>query len=215
MEQKFQLTPVTHSMIPKDPYPTPPHHLRIVCRYQPKEAIAGNNMRLKAHESSFSFIELIVSITIIIIFASLGLAYYNNLIEQTKLDQETKRFVDTLELAKTKAASGDSSLCQGNVTPYIERYVVNVNPTGYQFYPICVAGTPVAIKYDAASNINIETTPAIPLYIDFYPLLTTPIPDSCVIIKNTNLNKCNYVGVNSSGNIADNSCQACSSCVCP
>lgn len=162
----------------------------------------------------FSLIEVLISISIIIIFSGMGMVYYNNFTEQKKLDQETKRFTDTLELAKVKSSSGDTSLCQGvETTPMIKKYSVDVNTTSYKLAPECLTGTPVPLNYEVPNNIQIGVTGA-PQRISFDPQMIQIAP-ICLFFKNISLNKCTYVNVEKTGIISDGVCSTCTGCVCP
>ena len=57
----------------------------------------------------FTLIELLIVISVILLFSGLSLAAYNNFNEEKKLEAETRKFVEVLELAKKKVISGDKT----------------------------------------------------------------------------------------------------------
>lgn len=169
------------------------------------------NKQLKC---GFTLLELIIVISIILLFGGLTLAYYNNFSEDQKLTSTATKFADVLELAKKKAGSGDTSMCAiaVGITPAVEKYTVSISSTtAYNFAPNCTATAATSQSYQTESGVVFQTVP-FPT-IDFKPL-TGGATSSCVEIKNNNNSKCRYVKIETSGAICDGTC-TCGACVCP
>lgn len=161
---------------------------------------------------SFTLIELLVAIGVIAIFTGIALASYNQFTEQKKLDQVSKQFVNVLELAKTKTSAGDNSLCTGVSDPQVSKFSVNINgQTSYQLLPTCQRGTSEAVNYQTEANVVFLNVPP-SVNIDFQPVVGGITEEKCLVIKNTNTNKCACVKINTSGVIEDNTCSDCSTC---
>lgn len=164
-------------------------------------------------KSAFTLLELIIVISIILLFGGLTLAYYNNFTEDQKLTSTASKFVDVLELAKKKAGSADTSMCASvaGITPAVEKYTVSENSnTSYRLAPNCTATSPTNQDYQTESGVIFQSFPN---PIDFKPL-TGGATSTCIVIKNNSNAKCRYVKVETSGAICDDVC-TCGSCVCP
>ena len=61
------------------------------------------------NKKSFTLIELLIVVSVIILFSGLSIAYYNNFTNEKKLEAGANKVYDTLELAKKKTSSGDLS----------------------------------------------------------------------------------------------------------
>jgi prepilin-type N-terminal cleavage/methylation domain-containing protein len=105
----------------------------------------------------FTFIELLVVIAIILMISGISLAYYNTFADDKKLDSETRRLIDVLELAKKKAAAGDDS-CDALIPPQnLTGYQVVISSNGYTLQQCC--GTSGACSATTTlSTYTIDTT---------------------------------------------------------
>src|SRR3990167_11393660 len=86
-------------------------------------------MSQQIKEKGFSLIELIIVISIIIIFSGFSLAAYNNFNEDRRLDEEASKLVDVFNLAAKKSAAGeiDSVYCTGIFHGYITKLSPQTN----------------------------------------------------------------------------------------
>jgi len=163
-------------------------------------------------KSSFTLIELLVVIGIIIIFASVSLPSYNNFTAKKRLEAQTEKVADVLELTKKKANSSDYSQCGGpNITPKLgDKFsFVITSSTEYKIIPDCLTGTPYPIQYQTKNNIEFPTPT---IQVDF-KTLNGGSNASCFVLKNTKTTSCRYVKISQSSLIEEDSCN-CSSC-CP
>lgn len=177
--------------------------------------ISINNQQLTINNLNlgFTLIEIIISISIITLLSGMAIVQYDNLSEQKKLDYETKRFVDTLELAKVKAAAGDSSLCTGTaIIPEVQGYSVSLSASSFQLAPHCIVGTPQPVNYQIDPKVEIIVTPVSP--INFFSN-SSGATTSCVNVKIRTSSKCNYIKVEQSGLISNNACVSGCPCSCP
>lgn len=89
---------------------------------------------------AFTFIELLVSVSVIILFSSMVLAYYNQQTAYKRLDQDTDKLIDVLELAKKKAIAGDvGTRTDCNFYGYTVTFAVS--NTAYTLWISCKDGT--------------------------------------------------------------------------
>lgn len=148
---------------------------------------------------SFTLIELIITTSIILLFAGMALGYYNAFTEEKALGSSISKAQNALELAKKKANSGDISQCVVNPgqTTGISGYMFSIaDSTTFQISPQCLLGTPNAISYKIEKNNTISITGIQPIV--FYSL-SNRATESCIIITNTSLNKSEYIKIQKSG----------------
>jgi len=158
---------------------------------------------------SFTLIELLAVTTIILVFSGLSLAYYNNFNQEENLKKETNKLIDTIELAKKKANSGERYNCTS-----LCGYQFSVNSSGYLLNICCscdsngncVNPTPI-ITYYFPPNSNINSLDD---FTTIFKPLTPLLTPGYIRLKNNNINKCQNVTITKSGIIEVNS-----SCLIP
>ncbi|MCL4378652.1 MAG: prepilin-type N-terminal cleavage/methylation domain-containing protein [Actinobacteria bacterium] len=107
--------------------------------------ISIKNEMLYQNNKSFTFIEILIVVSIVAVFSGLTLAFYNSYTQQQNLDRVAKKFVDVLQLAKSKADSPDdtTSICTTAVGDTIVGYYVqNISQTLYELFTVCHTGVP-------------------------------------------------------------------------
>ena len=88
---------------------------------------------------AFSFIEILITVTIMSIFSGIALASYNKQTAYKKLEMETSKLIDILELAKKKATSSD----YGDVDDCdFKGYDISFSATTYSLNLLCTGSTP-------------------------------------------------------------------------
>jgi len=146
---------------------------------------------------SFTLIELLVTTTIILIFGGLSLAYYNNFTQERNLRNEALKLVNTLELSKKKASSGDLSglTCNGG----FNGYRVNLTSSGYSLWLRCgnTSVSPAVFSYSFPSSSNISIISGTGDY-DFRELNLNSTSGT-IRIKNLNISKCLDITISSVG----------------
>jgi len=149
---------------------------------------------------SFTLIELLVTTTIILIFGGLSLAYYNNFTQEKSLKNEALKLVNTLELAKKKASSGDLSglTCNGG----FNGYQVNVTSSGYSLWLRCGGNSvsPAVFSYSFPNNISITNGSGDYYFSELSLKIQIPSnPTTTITIKNSNISRCLTITISSSG----------------
>ncbi len=163
------------------------------------------NEGIKPHQPakySFTLIESLVIVAIIIIFTGFSLAYYNNFTEEKKLETEVKKLVDVLELAKKKASAGDL------YTPCSDfrGYQVTVISSSYSLQFCCGDSCGTAIQtYNFPTNIISTTSKT----VIFNPLSAKTTENSTITVKNTSLSKCVDLTIAASGLITEGAKYSC------
>lgn len=154
-------------------------------------------------QNSFTLIELLITISIIVILTSLTIPFYNQYTAEQQLKNEGKKIVDLLELARKKAISADlaSYSCSSNTD--FTGYQVTANN---QFRIDLCCGT----SNTPCSNTNQITTYNLPSQISVSSLpnnfrftnlegKTSSSTQITITIKQTTINKCVYIYVSPSG----------------
>lgn len=147
--------------------------------------------------NSFTLIELIITTSIILLFAGMALGYYNTFTEDRKINADLTKVQNTLELAKKKANASDVSQCLNQSQTGITGFFFAVTgSTSFQIAPLCLSGTPNAISYTTEQNNTIAVTGTQPII--FYSI-TNKATESCIVITNSSLNKSGYIKILKSG----------------
>ncbi len=150
-------------------------------------------LQVKWHKG-YSFIEILVVVSVIAVLSGLSLATYNNFTQQQNLDKEAKRLVDVLEIAKKKADAPDSAItCTGTFLGYS----VNVLAGSYQVQYHCSSSDTSlspAITYTFPSGFS-----AINTGIVNFLLLTGGANNIFFTLRNSNISRCINITVSNTG----------------
>lgn len=149
------------------------------------------------NKKAFTLIELLVVVAIIILFSGLSLSYYNNFTNEKKLEAGANKVYETLELAKKKTSSGDLSGETCDPLPFTGYEVTSsADRSSYSLNLCCEDSCDTLIHtYNFTSPITFDHAS---LSIQFL-VLTAPITGQTFIIKNTSLDKCINIDINSAG----------------
>lgn len=168
----------------------------------------------KLCRSSFTLLEIIIVSGIIALLSGFALARFNLLREKQKLDTQVQKLVQFLELARTKALSGDISLCSAGplITQRLSQFAITVDSTNsYIFEPKC-ASQPEPTKYRQTIESGVVfLTPTV--HISFDTKGHTPAT-FCLPLQNNSINACSYVAVSAVGLITSGSCSSCFPITC-
>lgn len=142
----------------------------------------------------FTLIELIVVISIMILFLGVSLPRYNYYNSQLKLKSEGKKLVDVFELAKKKALSAD--LFDKSCTDFTG-FRTTVTGSSYSLN-FCCAGSCSGIQsYNFGANIT--ATSGIGNY-NFTPLMILPnFVSNSIRLKDSVLGKCIDISISPIG----------------
>ncbi|MEN9327751.1 MAG: hypothetical protein RI947_559 [Candidatus Parcubacteria bacterium] len=159
--------------------------------------------------AGFTLIELIVVIAIMTLFFGISIANYNGFTAEKKFDAEVKKFVDILELAKSKARAGDIG---GFSCEDFDGYEVAFADPNY-FLRMCCDNVCTSFNtistYAFPDGVTATLTGA--TEIRFHPLsfaLDSPNPITITINSGT-LNKCVEVMISTNGLIEEGAKYAC------
>lgn len=103
-------------------------------------------------KKSFTIIEILVVISIMIIFIGSTLAQYNSYTQQSKLKNEAKKLIDVIELAKKKSLSSD--LQDKNCTAFTG-YRITTSASAYSLLFGCNSVYTLVQNYNLSTNITI------------------------------------------------------------
>ena len=144
---------------------------------------------------SFSLIEILVVLTIVILLTGVSIAAFSNYNQESQLNKEVQRLVDVLNLARGKAQTSDINFaCSGS--DEFGGYRVALLGMGYDFaFSQCCRDTSSKDITNCASFIqtyklpeNIRLT-ANSDSVDFYPLSEGAKP-ATITLENSSVNKC-------------------------
>lgn len=136
-------------------------------------------------KKSFTLIEIIVVISISLIFLGLSLPRYNDYSSQLKLRNEAKKLIDVLELAKKKAITSDlfDKSCT-NFTGY--RATVALNNYSLKFCCGLICST--VQDYNLSTNVTVITGIG---DFNFTPLMINPnFVSNTIRLRNSSINRC-------------------------
>lgn len=149
---------------------------------------------MEKYNKSFTLIEIIVTISIILLFVSLSIPRYNVYNQQLKLKSSLQKLVDIFELAKKKAITSelaDKSCVQFN------GYRLTLNADSYSLKFGCNGIYQDIQTYNFDNNVSIINGAG---DFDFPPLgIGINIATAYVRLKNTSINECQDIYFNSVG----------------
>jgi Tfp pilus assembly protein FimT len=153
---------------------------------------------------SFALIELIIAVSIIIIFTGLTIPFYNRFTTEQQLKNEGKNVVNLLELARKKAISGDLAnySCPSNTG--FTGYLTTVTSNNLQIRLCCGNdNNPCSTSYQITTyNLPAQILVTAGLGNFQFKNLTGQTNQSSqltVTIKQTAISKCTNIYVSPSG----------------
>lgn len=160
-----------------------------------------NRKKNYATISSFTLIEIIISVSIILILTGLGLASYNQQTQEQKIKEEGQKLVNVLELAKRKTFAGDKS---NQTCNDFNGYQIYFNSLNQYILRLCCNSTCASYYNIQSHSISFTfTSPSPNSYVWFQPLISELKFSSgtslTITIKNNNLNKCLSINISRFG----------------
>jgi prepilin-type N-terminal cleavage/methylation domain-containing protein len=144
----------------------------------------------------FTLIEILVVISITLIFLGISLVQFNSYTEQTKLKNEAKKLIDVLELAKKKSLSAD---LVGNCNNFTG-YRVTVSAGAYSLLFGCDSVYSVVQSYNLPTNITVTEGD---VDYNFSPLMNNPsFISNTIKLQNSSIgtaNKCIDISISPIG----------------
>jgi len=113
-------------------------------------------------KKGFSLIEILVSITILAIMSTVGIASYRNTARNQALIADVDQIIQVLNIAKTNVSSGKKVKCASSLAAW----QVSFLGSGYKLQEVCTVGPP---EDYATYNLGSKNTTNI-IIITFYPL---------------------------------------------
>lgn len=164
-------------------------------------------MERNSLNSSFTLIELLITVTIIFTFSGLSIASYNSFTQNQQLKNEAKKFTDVLELARKKSIAGDLSNrnCDNFNGYQIKTFANNNQNPDYQLSLCCdttCSSSIIIQSYTIPNEIKFQSEDT----FSFLPISAklNPPNDLTLTIKNQSVNKCLQITINKFGVITLN-----------
>ena len=168
--------------------------------------------------AGFSFLELLIVISIMILFSTLSVGGYTAFNESKKIDSGTNELISTIELAKKKSRAGDKS---GIVLAGVDQSACDLD--GYKVTllsassyalqaSMCANVSPSCTLGPGCTDITIAsflTAPSMSLTpttgsVEFRASGVAVSGISSIIVTNTKNNKCNTITINGAGIVEAN-----------
>lgn len=162
--------------------------------------------------NAFSLVELLVVMVIIILLTGYGLASYNRFNDQKLIDSESKKILNLLETARSKAMTRDLDTQEVSVCDF-QGYRLTINPTSmvrkYTLQIICNNTYSSVRENDMIAVATIQTFPTNPITIDFAADLgnSSCTGSGCsIIISNQRVGACKQINISPTGLIEEKPC---------
>lgn len=163
----------------------------------------------KNNNPGFTLIEILVTSTIMVILTGISIAIFSSYKEDRMLINQAALFVRSLELAKSKAAAGDTSQCADSTDAYVSGYTVVVNPTSIQIQPGCDTVPSPIVQY-----IDPQVAFVTPSFSLTFNSLNFEGSTTCIPIRNKDSSMCKFIKIDETGLITQGNCSSCSPLVC-
>lgn len=162
-------------------------------------------------KNSFTLIEMMVVVTIILLLSGASLAWYGNLTKTQNLGKEVEHIRSFLEAAKTNASTGNTELCTNSSTSHISGFEVEFTAGTVILRPNCDT-SPTPIVYRPSDQLLIAT-PATTVHFNTDGM---PISATCLPFGYVGSARCSYLNISETGLITSGDCTQCSpTYVCP
>ena len=165
-------------------------------------------------KKAFTLIELVIAVSIILMFAGLTIPQYNNFNQEMKLKKNARQMTSVLELARKKTITSEL-IPTPMVTPVtycteFQGYRVEVNADSFNLMYGCAGGYTSVQAYDLEDNISITAGTG---NIDFSPstsgISTNVAVETNVTIRNSFSNRCIDVVISPNGLVTEDSPYSC------
>jgi prepilin-type N-terminal cleavage/methylation domain-containing protein len=162
-------------------------------------------------KNSFTLIEMMVVVTIILLLSGASLAWYGNLTKAQSLDKELEHIRSLLEAAKTNASTGSTELCTNPTTSNISGYDVEFTAGSVALRPNCDT-SPTPVVYKPSDQLIVGT----PVTTVHFNTDGTPASAVCLPFGYVGSTRCSYLNVSETGLITSGECTQCTpSFICP
>ena len=102
----------------------------------------------------FTLIELVVVFGIISLISALTFASYNFFSAKKQLEEDVRKFISVLELAREKARGNEISKCPTGGVNLKEYFVEIIDSKNYEMYPICLDQNGTALTTPDSNKLS-------------------------------------------------------------
>lgn len=151
------------------------------------------------NKKSFTFIELMIVVSVIILFSTIIIPQFNSYNQRQKLKNDATKLIDVIELAKKKAIVSDlyDTSCSA-----FNGYRVTVNGSSYILKFVCAGAYQDIQTYDLQPNISVISGTG---NFDFPPLgVNINLSINSIRLKNSIISQCLDISLSSIGIISVN-----------
>lgn len=153
-------------------------------------------MVISKDTAGFTFIEVVITVLILLIILSFSFRVYGDFNFRKNLEGEAKRFVETLELTKKKAAAVDKSgVHEGCI---ISGYKVTYTASFYRIFALCPSPVAVSGSISVASGHTLSGDGS--GEVIFKPF-GQGAQAACIIVQSNQSGRCRIVSVSTSGSV--------------
>jgi|GEM_PF-7024840 len=136
-------------------------------------------------QKSFTFIELLITVVIILVTSGLSLAAYREYNENQRLDAAVRKTVDLIDLAHKKTLAG------------IDRCTVTTTANQLQISANCNAGASLTYNYDKGIILTSKSTAS----VTFQLLTGNPMAAGSITVKNNVSKQCVDIEISATGSV--------------
>ncbi len=155
-------------------------------------------------KNGFTLIEIIIVISIIAVLGGTGMASYSRLTNQKKLDSETSKLLDVLQLTKQKALSVDNKELCPATKPYVGGYQLRVVSNMYELFVACtVEANDISAPDYLITGIKYSVEPGITMSSStiMYRVFSLGTTTSIIRITSPALNRSKCISINNIGTV--------------
>lgn len=156
-------------------------------------------------KSSFTLIEMMVVVTVILLISGGSLAWYGNMTRKQNLGKEVEHIKSLLQIGQSSAMTSNTNLCSNPESAYSYGHTVSISADEVRIDPACsTSPTPVIYR---PSNQLILPTPSIAIRFNERG---HPFSEVCIPMGYVGSTSCSYIYVNNMGLITSGECSQCS-----
>ncbi len=162
-------------------------------------------------KNSFTLIEMMVVVSIILLISGGSLTWYGNMTRDQNLSKEVEHIKSLIEMAHTNALTSNTSLCTSPESAYSNSHSITFENDVVRLDPDCTT-SPTPVLYRPSTQLIIAT-PSIAFRFNESGHPNAPV---CLPLGYIGSDSCQYVSVSEAGLVSSGACTQCSpSYLCP
>lgn len=162
-------------------------------------------------KNSFTLIEMMVVVTVILLISGGSLAWYGNMTRMQNLGKEVEHIKSLLQTAQSNAMTSNTVLCTDPSTAYSYGHTITFQGDTVRLDPDC-STSPTPIVYRPSNQLLIAT-PSIAIRFNESG---HPMQAECLPMGYVGATNCSYIAISEVGLITSGECTQCSpNYVCP